>query len=77
MTGSVASIIDQLLTNFGYVAVVVAVGIESLGIPVPGETMLITASIYAGATHNLTIGGVIADASAGAIIGDNIGYLIG
>lgn len=77
MTGSVASIVDQLLTNFGYVAVVVAVGIESLGIPVPGETMLITASIYAGASHNLTIGGVIAAASAGAIIGDNIGYLIG
>ena len=77
MTGIHASIIDQLLTNFGYVAVIVAVGIESLGIPVPGETMLITASVYAGATHNLTIGGVIAAAVAGAVTGDNIGYLIG
>lgn len=55
----------------------VAVGIESIGIPVPGETMLITASIYAGATHNLTIVGVVAAAVAGAIMGDNIGYLIG
>jgi membrane protein DedA with SNARE-associated domain len=77
MTVIQASIIDQLLTSFGYPAVFVAVGVESLGIPIPGETMLITASIYAGATHNLTIVGVIAAAMAGAIIGDNIGYLIG
>jgi membrane protein DedA with SNARE-associated domain len=77
MTAIDASIIDQLLTNFGYLAVFVAVGIESLGIPVPGETMLITASIYAGHTHNLTIQGVIGAAIAGAIIGDNIGYLLG
>ncbi len=77
MTVIQASIIDTLLTNFGYLAVFLAVGIESLGIPIPGETMLITASVYAGATHNLTIAGVIATAIAGAIIGDNIGYLIG
>lgn len=77
MTVIQASIIDQLLINFGYLAVFLAVGIESLGIPVPGETMLITASIYAGATHNLTIQGVIAASIAGAIIGDNIGYTIG
>ena len=44
------------------------VGSESLGIPVPGETMLITAAIYAGATHNLSIVGVIAASIAGAII---------
>ena len=77
MTFIEASIIDQLLTTFGYFAVFMAVGIESLGIPIPGETMLITASVYAGATHNLAIAGVIAAAIAGAIIGDNIGYLIG
>ena len=65
MTVIQASIIDQLLINFGYLAVFLAVGIESLGIPVPGETMLITASIYAGATHNLTIQGVIAASIAG------------
>jgi membrane protein DedA with SNARE-associated domain len=39
--------------------------------------MLVTAAIYAGATHNLEITGVIAAAAAGAIIGDNVGYLIG
>src|SRR3954463_14612639 len=39
--------------------------------------MLVTAGIYAGATHNLEITGVIAAATLGAIVGDNIGYAIG
>src|SRR4051812_47751956 len=39
--------------------------------------MLVTASVYAGATGNLRIEGVILAAIAGAIIGDNIGYAIG
>jgi membrane protein DedA with SNARE-associated domain len=77
MTPVLASALDDLLTNFGYLAVFATIGIESLGIPAPGETMLITASIYAGATHNLEITGVIAAAAAGAIVGDNIGYMIG
>jgi membrane protein DedA with SNARE-associated domain len=72
-----AGILDELLTNFGYLAVFALVGAESLGIPLPGETMLITAAIYAGATHNLAIAGVIGAAIAGAIIGDNLGYLVG
>lgn len=72
-----ASSFDSLLKTFGYPAVFAVVGAESLGIPVPGETMLITAAIYAGATHNLSIVGVIGAAIAGAIIGDNIGYFAG
>jgi membrane protein DedA with SNARE-associated domain len=77
MTPVLASALDDLLTNFGYLAVFATIGIESLGIPAPGETMLVTAAIYTGATHNLEITGVIAAATAGAIVGDNIGYLIG
>ena len=77
MTPVIASALDDLLTNFGYLAVFALIGIESLGIPAPGETMLVTASVYAGATHNLEIAGVIAAAAAGAIVGDNIGYSIG
>jgi membrane protein DedA with SNARE-associated domain len=59
------------------VAVFFFIAIESTGIPFPGETMLITASIYAGHTHRLNIILVIAAASAGAIIGDNLGFAIG
>jgi membrane protein DedA with SNARE-associated domain len=77
VTPVIASALDDLLTNFGYLAVFATIAIESLGIPAPGETMLVTAGIYAGATHKLSIAGVIAAAAAGAIIGDNIGYAIG
>jgi membrane protein DedA with SNARE-associated domain len=77
MTPALASVLDTLLTNFGYLAVFGLIGIESLGIPAPGETMLVTGSVYAGATHNLAIAGVIAAAIGGAVIGDNIGYAIG
>jgi membrane protein DedA with SNARE-associated domain len=69
--------IDHLLGTWGYAVVFAFVAIESLGVPFPGETALIAAAIYAGTTHHLTIAGVIAAATAGAIIGDNIGYLLG
>jgi len=69
--------LDSLLATYGYVAVFFFVGIESIGIPVPGETMLVTAAIYAGTTGRLSIFWVIVAASAGAIVGDNIGYAVG
>jgi len=69
--------ISSVLASWGYLAVLFFVGIESIGVPFPGETMLITAGIYAGATHNLDIAVVIAAAAGGAIIGDNIGFAIG
>ena len=66
-----------LLHHASYGAVAVAVGIESLGIPFPGETTLLAAAIYAGTTHKLSIYGVIAAAAAGAIVGDSIGFWLG
>ena len=51
--------------------------IESIGVPVPGETALIAAALYAGSTHKLDIWWAIVAAIAGAIIGDNVGYAIG
>jgi membrane protein DedA with SNARE-associated domain len=69
--------IDHLLATYGYFAVFAIVGLESFGIPSPGETILITASIYAGATHRLQIELVIAAAVAGAVLGDNCGYAVG
>lgn len=69
--------IDRWLTDYGYPVVFVLVMVESLGIPVPGETALIAAALYAGSTHNLQIWWVIAVAAAGAILGDNIGFAIG
>ena len=69
--------LNEILATYGYLAVVAFIGIESLGIPFPGETMLFTAAIYAGTTGNLSISLVIVAAAAGAIFGDNIGFGIG
>lgn len=62
-----------LLSQFGYATVFAFVMVESLGVPFPGETMLITAALYASLTHHLVVWLVWAAAAAGAIIGDNIG----
>jgi membrane protein DedA with SNARE-associated domain len=69
--------LQQFLANYGYLAVFVFVAIESIGIPFPGETMLLVAAIDAGKTHQLSIALVILAATCGAIVGDNIGFLIG
>ncbi len=62
---------------YGYWVVLVAVALESMGVPFPGETSLLAGAIYAGTTGRLSIAGVIAAAAAGAIMGDNIGFSIG
>ena len=69
--------IGHLIETYGYVAVFLFVAVESLGIPVPGETALIVASAYAGHTHHLSPRVIFAVAAAGAIIGDNVGFWMG
>jgi membrane protein DedA with SNARE-associated domain len=69
--------IEGWLASYGYIVVFGLVMLESLGLPVPGETALIAAALYAGSTHNLDIGTVIVVAALAAIIGDNIGFAIG
>jgi membrane protein DedA with SNARE-associated domain len=76
IAATVNSGLDQWLTSLGYLAVALFVGVESLGVPLPGETMLIAAAAFA-ATGHLSIVGVILAAIAGAIVGDNIGFAIG
>ena len=71
-----SSTLTDLLSRWGYLAVFCFVAIESSGIPFPGETMLVTAAVYAGAGH-LSIGWVIVAGAAGAIVGDNLGYTAG
>jgi len=70
------STLTDLLDRYGYPLVSVFVGIESSGIPFPGETMLVTAAVYAGTGH-LSIAGVIIAGAVGAIVGDNLGYTAG
>jgi membrane protein DedA with SNARE-associated domain len=69
--------ISHLLTAYGYLVVALIVGIEGMGIPLPGEATLIAASIAAGTTHELNVVLVIGAAAGGAIVGDNAGFWIG
>lgn len=66
-----------LLHAYGYAGLAVVVGLESLGLPLPGEGLLIAAAIYAGSTHNLNPYLVGVAAALGAIVGQMAGYGIG
>jgi len=65
-----------VLNHWGYWAVGGLIFVEDFGVPAPGETILIAAALYAGAGQ-LNIVAVITIGVIAAIIGDNVGYLIG
>ena len=64
------------LNHYGLLAVLVLVFLEDFGVPVPGETVLIAAAVYAGAGR-LNVVAVGCIGFFAAIFGDNIGYAIG
>src|SRR6266699_2506273 len=65
-----------LLDHYGYLAVGGFITLEDFGVPVPGETILIAAAVYAGA-GKLNIAAVGLVAVLAAVAGDNIGYAAG
>jgi membrane protein DedA with SNARE-associated domain len=67
----------HLIHQYGGWVVFFIVFLESIGLPIPGETILVTAAIYAGTTQNLSIGLVLLAAVAGASLGSLIGFWIG
>jgi membrane protein DedA with SNARE-associated domain len=69
--------IQHLIQAYGLWILFTVLTLESMGVPAPGETALVTAALYAGRTHQIDIGSVVLVAAAAAIMGDNIGYLIG
>ena len=66
----------NLVSQFGYLMVFLGVGVESLGIPVPGETSLVIGAAVAAQGH-LAPWGVALAGFAGAVLGDNTGYWVG
>ena len=67
---------EGTLHDWGYLAVAGFIFFEDFGVPLPGETMLIAAALYAGAGHlNVFLVGLIAFVAA--VAGDNVGYAIG
>jgi len=73
--GSPAHIV-HLIATYGYLAIGVIIALESMGLPLPGESVLVLAALYA-SRHDHNIGAVVASAAAGAVLGDNVGYWIG
>jgi membrane protein DedA with SNARE-associated domain len=67
---------ESLVQDYGLVLLFVLIAMESAGVPLPGETALITAGVLA-ARGDMDIVEVIVVAAAAAIIGDNVGYWVG
>ena len=70
-------LLDSLFHQYGYTAVFVIIMLESIGLPLPGETLMVAAALYTASTHHLNIVLLVAFAAAAAICGDQIGYFIG
>ena len=62
--------------HLGYLALALLVGVEASGVPVPGETALITSAVLA-SQGELALELVIPIAAAAAIVGAHVGYLLG
>ena len=69
--------VDGLMGNYGLWAVFVLVFLESSGVPLPGETAVVTAAIYAGHTNTFGLSELIAIVTAAAVLGDTMGFFIG
>lgn len=67
----------HLLATYGLVLLFAVVAVESMGVPLPGETAIIAAAVLASTKHHFSLVEVIVVAAAAAIIGDNVGYWIG
>jgi membrane protein DedA with SNARE-associated domain len=67
----------ELIQAYGLWLLFGIILVENVGIPLPGETALVTAALYAGATHRFTVAEVILVAAAAAVLGGMGGFAIG
>ncbi len=76
----IQSIFDAIrghLADHGYWTVAIALMLENIGVPVPGETILLLASFLAYSEHRLSLPYIILVGVLAATFGDNVGFLIG
>jgi membrane protein DedA with SNARE-associated domain len=67
----------ELVNAYGLWVLFIGITLECTGIPVPGETMLISVALYAGSTQKMTIGWILLVAATAATFGGMIGYITG
>jgi len=68
--------VTGFVRHYGLIIVFITVGLETTGVPLPGETAIVAAGVLASQGH-FSIWSVVVVACAAAIIGDNIGYWLG
>jgi membrane protein DedA with SNARE-associated domain/membrane-associated phospholipid phosphatase len=69
-------VVSQWVSHYGYVLVALFLFVEGAGVPVPGETALVTAAALAG-RGTLSIAGVMIAGLVGTVAGGHVGYWIG
>jgi len=77
MAQHILEFLRGFLVHYGYWAVAFALLLENMGIPFPGETVLLLASFLAFSEHELSLPYVILVGVCAATVGDNIGFAIG
>ena len=74
--GHIAANLEPFVRHYGVFAVSLILAFESLGAPVPGETLLIFGSVLA-QRGEISLPALLIFAWAGSVLGDNVGYLVG
>jgi membrane protein DedA with SNARE-associated domain len=72
-----AAYLEHLLHAYGYAAIFAVIALENVGLPVPGETILITSGIFAATTHELNVVGIVIAAAVAAFAGSVAGFMLG
>jgi membrane protein DedA with SNARE-associated domain len=68
--------VAPILDRWGYFAIAGVIGVESFGVPAPGQTIMVAAAIYS-SWGRMDIFAVAAISFVAAVLGDNVGYWIG
>jgi membrane protein DedA with SNARE-associated domain len=74
---SLSDALIKLIPIYGPWIIFGIVALESAGVPLPGETILVAAALLASTTAQINIVVVVLAAAAGAIVGDGMGYMVG
>src|SRR3984893_11333220 len=74
---SLSDALISLIPTYGPWIIFGIVALESAGVPLPGETILVAAALLAATTGQINIVVVVLAAAAGAIVGDGMGYMVG
>jgi membrane protein DedA with SNARE-associated domain len=74
---SLSDALISLIPTYGPWIIFGIVALESAGVPLPGETILVAAALLAATTGQISIVVVVLASAGGAIVGDGIGYMVG